>query len=249
MKHIGAKDVVDVKYIRQVAKYLYDKVKRTKDTHSSSIYDIHNIRTIYTGLMIMWSTLHRGTSNPLPFITNYNGCYEYILISDKDYSDEFNSKYVYLPKKCQDQLKLYIKNTQGLIDTLKYDNKNLFNEIQGWGQRSILSQNREKRRQLDNSYTFFIIENESSIKRLEPKIILSSIKDVWPLDLHNIRKSVGSLLSRRECPDTIINMILGHYHLGTEPSGEYSSVIPDVFKRIAAPFLDGVVKDIGWGVI
>lgn len=246
MKHYGARDVVKLENIRLVESYLYDTVQIIQNSTMSSIYDVHNIKTIYTALMFMWSTLHRGTSNPLPFFTNFNEHYEYVMISDKDYEDEFNSRCVYLPKICQAQLKIYISNTHNFIDLLKYDNSILYSDLEEWGNIKILSRSRKKRRSINSNYTFFIVKGESEIQLIRPHMILSEIVNVWPFDLHNIRKSIGSLLSHRGCPDMVINRIMGHYNVGAEPAGINASTSPRAFKRNASPYLDEIAHDIGW---
>lgn len=63
------------------------------------------------------------------------------------------------------------------------------------------------------------------------------------------RHYLATRLRKLGCPELYVRLLLGHWRVGEEPHGKYSTVDPLMTKRLVETYVDPLMEEIGWKVV
>ncbi|MDX8396104.1 MAG: hypothetical protein R8K22_06795 [Mariprofundaceae bacterium] len=189
------------------------------DTESFILY--HNIYTIYTSQMFTYATGVRAIKSPFLDIDEIDEETGLAVISDKDGSDFYNSRLVWIPDIVRMQLSYFSNHRDFVINKLIL--KHYPND-------------------LSDTPFLFLLNDDFSIIELRPKNIKPLLEDIFPMPLNVNRRFLRTEMKERGCPIEIINCFMGHWSLGEEPWGKFSSLsfhdYVKTLKQHIIPILD-----------
>jgi len=191
------------------------------DFNIESFIQYHNIYTIYTSQMFAYATGVRAIKSPFIHIEEVDEETGLAVISDKDGKDFYNSRLVWLPDSVRKQLSYYSSHRDYVMNELIL--KHYPND-------------------LSDTPFLFLLNHDFSIIELRPKNIKPLLEDIFPMPLNVNRRFLRTEMKERGCPIEIINCFMGHWSLGEEPWGKFSSLsfhdYVKTLKQHIIPILD-----------
>ncbi|MDX8382472.1 MAG: hypothetical protein R8M45_00225 [Ghiorsea sp.] len=210
---------------------LVDKLSSTikaspHNRFSPSLIQYHNTYTVYTSQMLAYATGFRAIKRPFILMEQLDQETGFAIISDKDGSDFYNSRLVWIPESVQAQLSNYAAHRQHIISDL--------NLRQDPDQDPLLFD------------AMFLLNKKGNLETLRPKHVAPMLEDFFPLPLNVNRRYLRTTLLEQDCPVEIINCFMGHWSRGEEPWSRYSSLC---FADIAIQlkhYIPRILSDLGW---
>jgi len=204
--------------VEQLSSQIYEG---RSDYDTESFIQYHNIYTIYTSQMFAYATGVRAIKSPFIHIEEVDEETGLAVISDKDGKDFYNSRLVWLPDSVRKQLSYYSNHRDYVMNELipkKYPHD------------------------LADTPFLFLMNSDLSIIELRPKNIRPLLTNIFPMPLNVNRRFLRTEMKERGCPIEIINCFMGHWSLGEEPWGKFSSLsfhdYVQTLKQHIIPILD-----------
>jgi|SRR5690554_639887 len=190
--------------IEGVSKLVETLSSRVKPTTNESIIEYHNTYTLYVVLFIGFSTGYRTIKDPFPEAPNIDEETGLCVISDKDGSDFYNSRLVWLPEILIKQLEKYREHRRVI--------------------RSYLLNNNENLGHLSDLPELFFLDENFKIELVRPLTLAPKLKLILDLPVNTNRRFLRSYLKTKKCPTEVIDAFMGHWGRGEEPWGEHSTI-------------------------
>lgn len=209
--------------------------------------NIHNAFTTYCIMMIGFATGYRAVKEPFYDERDIDWKTGFAVISDKDDNDYYNSRLVWLPPICLEQLKLYKKHRSQLADEISIFNpktsKALISPINKspWG---TPPKNSKNQKQLPG-FLFYLKPNGAH-QSITPYQITNRIESFYELPLNANRHYLRTRLREAGVGGETVDAFMGHWLTGQEPHGKYSSFSPECFQQELAEPLSTLLQKDGW---
>ena len=199
---------------------------------------LHNNMSRYTAFLIAYSTGFRAIRDPFLSSAEIDWDSGFAVLSDKDNEDSYNSRLIWLPPVCLQQLRLFRQHQQNALYRFNVLIPGLFSMLD------------RPRRDAPGRYMFFAKEDEESKEYLAvtigPTLLGRRLRSVYALPFNSSRHYLRSNLLERQCPVEVVNAFMGHFERGEEPWGIYSGLSPLVYRDILKDKLVPLLKEDGW---
>ena len=199
---------------------------------------MHNSMTRYTAFMIAYGTGFRAVRDPFLSAAAVDWKSGFAAISDKDNEDGYNSRLIWIPPDCLQQLKLFKEHQQNLLCRLSVLIPNISSRL------------KDRRRLAPGRFMFYAMSGDDSgkylAKPLSPKLLGQKLRDVFALPINANRHYLRSTMLARGCPVEVINAFMGHFERGEEPWGKFSGLSPIAYRNALDHFLTPLMRDDGW---
>ena len=199
------------------------------NTNLSSVVGFHNIYTLYTVLMVGYCTGYRAIKDPFPIAPDIDEETGFVVISDKDGEDFYNSRLVWIPQKLKEQLSNYREHRQSILSYL------------------VLTSKRDLDIQLIPE--LFLLDELGQVIEVRPKNLKPLLENILPLPINSNRRYLRTHLRQSGCPAEIVDAFMGHWSRGQEPWGRYSSLSMTASIEVLKPYLLNIVDGVGFEVI
>lgn len=211
----------------------------------------HNALTTYTALGLALTTGFRAVRTPIPDLTAIDQQTGFMCLQEKDRSDGAHGRIVWLPERIRTQVRDYLCHLQRLRRYLPQDwptelyvPATKHRDRSGYGGESY---------SLSLAHTLFFIEETDAAGCRPVELTGTTLQQHlnavraghWSV-ANAGRHLLRSYLAAAECPTTLINAHLGHWHYGEEPWGHYSAFDPLQYRRAIAPHLDRLLDVLGY---
>lgn len=211
----------------------------------------HNAFTTYTALGLALTTGFRAVRTPIPDLTAIDQQTGFMCLQEKDRSDGAHGRIVWLPERIRTQVRDYLCHLQRLRRHLPWDwplelcvPATKHRDRSGFGGESY---------SLSLADTLFFIEETDAAGCKPVELTGTTLQQHldavharhWPV-ANAGRHLLRSYLAAAECPTTLINAHLGHWHYGEEPWGHFSTFDPLQYRRAIAPHLDRLLDVLGY---
>ena len=198
---------------------------KPKSNFSHDVIEYHNLYTLYTVLFTGYCTGYRAVLDPFPSNIDIDPDDGLCLISDKDGSDYYNSRVVWLPNVLIKQLNLYREHRKIMMSFLVGNNAN--------------------RELLDALPNLFFVDSKFNIQNVRPSTLEPLLESILPLPINSNRRFLRSKLRLRGCPPEIVDAFMGHWSRGEEPWGRYSTLSYHLIVKDLKKYLEPLVIDLG----
>lgn len=188
------------------------------------LVDFHNAYVLYTFLMITYCTGYRAVTSPFVTEEMYDPVTGFCVIRDKSSADFYHSRLVWLPDDCIEQL----KNFEQHLEAIK---KNSVFPIPDTTRKDGI---------------FFFLSTDGRRETVRPsnlKIHLEKFGFYLPVNVS--RHFIKSELQERGCSTEIVELLLGHWHLGQEGWAKTSALHPWDFKSELQRHLPPLLNRLG----
>lgn len=194
---------------------------------------VHNALTTYISFWVLFCTGYRAVNDLIFRIQEIDWASGLLVISDKDDDYQSSSRIVWLPPKLLQQIDLYMKH-------LEVMQTKLLSSTQAWHHVHQLL-----REPTEDIPLLFFIREDNAIQRLTPESLREQIEE-YTLPINIGRHYLRPRLRALGCHAEYVNAYLGHWQIGQEPFGRYSSMSPlEMFSQIS-PFLENLRLEAGW---
>lgn len=226
---------------------LQAKVNNYKKNHldEDHLIQFHNAYTAYSVMMIGFATGYRAVRDPFYSESEIDEETSFLVISDKDSDDYYNSRLVWLPQVCRNQISFYSKYRLFLAEKLILTNLELAKKLL---KPDLYSWSQPKKNE-DQLPFFFFLKDFYKNKPVRP-ISLHEMTDwITDIPLNANRHYLRTHLREQGVSADYVDSFMGHWDSGQEPYGEYSTLSPLSFIHdIKAP-LEKLLDDAGWKAI
>jgi hypothetical protein len=239
--YVGSRFVPRRKVIATFVIDVRDRLAKLRSEPNSyeNIVRLHNALTAYTVLLVGFATGYRAVSDPLFHDAEIDRTSGFAVISDKDGDDFYNSRIVWLPPVCLEQLDHYATH-------LKYFSKWLFTYNQGLFFKSRKNCTVGRRADRKTPALFYLDRDteEFTVRPSHLKALMQQVNYHLPVNAN--RHYLRTNLLERKCPLEVINAFMGHWERGVEPWGKYSGLSPDVYRSELAYHLVKLLAEDKW---
>jgi hypothetical protein len=241
--HVGSTYRPTKETVKKLTDFLKSEITHWQKALPSvkRIIEFHNALTSYTVLMLSFATGFRAVRNPFTAFSQFDLEEGVAVLSDKDNVDYYNSRLVWLPEVCIDQVIYYQDHLADLAVRINYIDPKLSGELMkhGWMGSAAIAP------------PFFYLnrsgkKNSTKLNIVQPKRLKEAIKDIYPLPINANRHYLRSILLEKNCPPNVLAAFAGHWERGEEPWGKFSSLDPHYYKTTVSNLLTEVLKDDGW---
>jgi len=160
----------------------------------------HNLYTLYSILMFGFATGRRPFNTQLPSIDKIDNETGITILNEKDNQYRSKSRPSWIPPFMMDQLHNHQHHCENTI-------------------KLILTQNNQQK---FHRHCFFLNINNTP-EKVTPSSIETLLEPYIPLQANFYRCFMRTNLIERGCPSEIVDCWMGHWHIGQEPWGKYSS--------------------------
>lgn len=201
-------------------------IKMVRDTksairsakNSGDILNAHNMMTYYTVQMFAYGTGVRAICSPLSCVTAFDPNTKTVFISDKDGDDFYNSRLCILPRLVCQQLEAYQKHVDKLKKTTYFSAIN----------DKLL---------IDLPEYFYLDKHVHPIE-IKPSISFALQAPFFNLPMNTNRRFIRTYLMEKGVSGELINAFMGHWGVGQEPWGKFSTCSPFELIEMVAPNID-----------
>lgn len=186
-----------------------------------ALIEYHNAYMLYTIVMINYSTGFRAVNAPYIYENMYDSETGFCIIRDKDSSDFYHSRLVWLIKACRDQLNLF----DGYLRKFYHQNCEIPPE-----------------RKLP---PFFLSESGETEIATKSRIESELEKHRFYLPGNCQRHFLKSILQERGCLAEFIELMLGHWHAGEEGWNQNSGIHPWDYRCAIKKYLQPLTEELG----
>lgn len=234
MEHTVQQMVMDLK-----KKALHYK----KDHHDiNHLIKFHNAYTAYCVMMIGFATGYRAVRDPFYSETEIDDETGFLVISDKDNDDYYNSRLIFLPKLCRKQITLYSEYKQLLAERLILTNPELSKELM---EPNIPSWSKTPPNNQDLPF-FFFLKHFYKHQAVKPLSMHEMTEWITDLPLNANRHYLRTHLRELKVSGEFIDAFMGHWEYGQEPYGEYSSLSPLTYIETLKKPIEKLLNKAGW---
>jgi hypothetical protein len=202
---------------------------------------LHNSMTRYTAFLVAFSTGFRAIRDPFLSSAEIDWVSGFAVLSDKDNEDAYNSRLIWLPPVCLDQLKYFREHQLNAMYRFNALIPGIFPMLD------------RPRREGPVRYMYFSYFDKITSKSVAftpgPSLLGSGLKSIYNLPFNASRHYLRSNLLERNCPIEVINAFMGHFERGEEPWGVFSGFSPLVYRDAIKKYLVRILKDDGWRAI
>ncbi|MGO2236324.1 MAG: hypothetical protein ACTH5B_19875 [Marinomonas sp.] len=208
-------------------------VRHTKSAISSAnksgdILDTHNMMTYYTVQMFAYGTGVRAICSPLSCVTAFDPNTKTVVISDKDGDDFYNSRLCILPQLVCRQLEAYQDHVEQLKKTTYFSAIN------------------------DNSLIgipdYFYLDKYVNPIEIKPSISFALQAPFLNLPMNSNRRFIRTYLMEKGVSGELINAFMGHWGVGQEPWGKFSTCSPFGLIEMVAPHIDELLTALNFTI-
>jgi integrase len=237
--------------LNETMKCLVDDLKakvnfcRKDHKNTSYIIDFHNAFTSYCVMLFSFSTGYRSVRDPFYSENEIDWDSEFVVISDKDSDDYYNSRIVWIPDLCQQQLHKYIAHRKAMSERLIFLNPQLAERLKG---DKISPWSRDKKIEYQIPFFFFLNEKAKDVK-VSSTSLSEHLKWSYELPLNANRHYLRTHLRQLKVPAEIVDAYMGHWEEGQEPFGKYSTLSPLEFKKELKGKLEKLTTNAGWSLL
>lgn len=241
--HVGSPFRPTKRAVAGLVAELKKSLKNSVQSDSSvlKLMRLHNNMTRYTAFLIAFSTGFRAIRDPFLSAAEIDWQSGFAVLSDKDNEDGYNSRLIWLPPVCLQQLQLFREHQQNALCRLNV-------LIPG-----IFSNPDRPRRDAPGRYMFFTGFDSGSAgyvaTTMGPKLLGKNLRSVYALPFNSSRHYLRSCLLERKCPVEVINAFMGHFERGEEPWGVYSGLSPLAYREALIETLIPLLNEDGWEVL
>ena len=237
---------------------LQDRVHFEKNNSNevSSYIAFHNALTSYSMMMLAFASGYRAVTNPLVSLTEVDLEQGFLVISDKDNKDNFNSRLVWLPKICREQIAAFNNYRRSLSEKLYLLNMDLAKKLDDEYNCDFIWPKEKKAREDPSKLPFFFYlqlqKNHATLRPFVKQIVVTSGRDIsWEYTIPDNanRHYLRSKLREARVSGEIIDAYMGHWLRGQEPFGCFSTLSPKMLAQELEIPLTQILKENGWKVI
>lgn len=198
---------------------------------------LHNSYTRYVAIMVAYSTGVRAVTSPMPRRSEIDMATNFYPLSDKDSSDRYHTRLMWLNPMCLDQLLHYWSHARQLVNRISVLQPDFFTHIRT-----------RRSRRIENE--IFFLRRDGVPEEITPKVLhdFSKLPCAVYLPDNAHRHLLRSWLLERNCPPEIINAYMGHWCLGQEPWSRYSGLSPQIYRETLNQHLPILMKQLGFRV-
>ena len=237
--HVGSRFVPKESTVESLVTELRKRIGTARHGAAGNPIMLHNDLTVYTVMMIGFATGYRAVRDPLLQSAEIDLSTGFAVISDKDDSDFYNSRIVWLPHLCIKQLEHYREHVRFLRYWLFQHNQNLF-----FASRLQETTGRHGEREFPS---LFLIDRDAQKLTVRPLLLEQLLRKAdYPLPLNANRHFLRSNLLAAGCPIEVIDAYMGHWERGMEPWGRFSGLSPLVYREVLAEYLVPLLEKCGW---
>jgi len=234
--HVGSRLCLEDESVRRLAEDLKNAIanhrKRLK-IHAESMIDFHNAYTTYCLWMLLFATGYRSVRDPFHNPREIDWDTGYAVICDKDGDDFFNSRLVWLPPLCLQQLRYYLQHRQGMVERLWILNPQTADALADPADPPL----------------FFYLDREGDWQAVSPASLKRHSEWCYDLPLNANRHYLRTRLRELDVPGEIVDAFMGHWEHGQEPFGTYGTLTPMSYRDLLQPSLEQLLKETGWNVL
>ena len=230
------------------SKDLKTALSRAQRDHRNPNYltEYHNAYTTYCLILIGFTTGYRAVHDPFYSEAEIDWETGFSVICDKDDNQYYNTRLAWLPDICLQQLMQYKQHRYALAERLHSINPELSKMILAQTNTDAWSFSSKHHSSL--SFLFYLKENGSS-RKVTPEEITKKLKWSNDLPLNTNRHYLRTQLREKGVRGEIIDAFMGHWDLGQEPHGKYSSLSPQAFRDQLDQPLTELLVESGWKTI
>jgi hypothetical protein len=223
---------------------LKTKAINYKKDHSDvkHLIAFHNAYTSYCVMMIGFATGYRVVRDPFYSETEIDDETGFLVISDKDSDDYYNSRLVYLPMLCRKQITHYSNYKKLLAEKLILTNpelsKGLIQPIDYKWSKTITSN--------QDLPFFFFLKGSYKQQSVRPLLMHEMTEWITDLPLNANRHYLRTHLRELNVPGEFIDAFMGHWEFGQEPYGKYSSLSPLSYIEILKKPIEILLNKADW---
>ncbi len=244
----------------------HEKKKYSK--HRNSILALHEIYTTYTAQMLLFASGYRAVRSPMRCSFELDWESGLLCINDKDYEDGYNSRIVWLPGICIDQLKCYQNHINNMASYLLHLEREVFDSIKIQNELLLCGIFPDKKKEKvyqkkakqgkkvkppKVSYRqwlpFLFFLTAQGWQGVRPETLKPVVSTWFHLPLNANRHYMRSKLREAGCSPEIPRIVLGHWEAGQEPWSAYSGADPVYFMQELQRVWEPLFCDLGWEVI
>ncbi|TDR12473.1 hypothetical protein [Marinomonas communis] len=196
---------------------------------SAKVHELHNLITYYTAQMFAYGTGVRAICSPMISLDTFDSRSGTVVISDKDGEDFYNSRLCILPRRVSAQLDLYKRHVEQLKTNSYFQAMNLNYDAQ--------------------VPEFFYLDDHGHPTEIKPSISFALQEKFFQLPLNSNRRLIRTYLMEQKVSGELINAFMGHWGMGQEPWGKFSSCSPFELIEAVSPYIDQLLQVLGFEVV
>ncbi len=217
---------------------------RKNKKNVSYIINFHNAYTSYCVILLGYFTGYRAVFDPFYSQTEIDLDSGFLVISDKDGNDYYNSRTVWLPEICIKQLEKYNSHRIAIMEKLTLLNPILSEQIKNKEQLNWTG------KRTKNHIPFLFFLNEScNYLAVCSKSLHKFVSWSYELPLNTNRHFLRTKFREKNIPGEICDGLLGHWECGQEPYGRFSTLSPSDFKNKIRKPLEELSEESNWTVV
>ncbi len=223
--------------IEQLQEALEGSMRRLKSSPQdlSLLIKCHNNFTRYVAIMVAYATGIRAVTNPIPRLSNIDYDTGLFVLRDKDSEDGYHTRLMWCAPMCMEQLQVYWQHINKVIHAIGSGRPDFYSEL-------TYDHNGERE-------AFFLQSDETPFN-VTPQV-LHAFYDL-PCKIHlpdnAHRHYLRSVMLERNCPPEVINAYMGHWSVGEEPWGKYSSLSAYNYCKHLGRHIPFMLDDLGFTV-
>lgn len=188
----------------------------------SGFIRFHNLLTLWTLQCFAYATSCRAIVTPLLPLTDVDPTRGLAPLSDKD--DEFahKTRLIWIPDAIQRQMFAYERHLQMVAP-----------QIRGWRNGRIYP------------YAYFL-DADGAFEEARPKVIERNLEPYLKVKPNTHRRFLRTELIERGCSPEVVDAFMGHWQVGEEPFGKFSSFSYEGYVAELRSYLVPLLKDLGF---
>lgn len=207
-----------------------------QDLKSASRYDsftqfsrYHNLLTLYTVLMVAYGVAFRAVVKPFIASDLIDPETHLTAIADKVGEDLNKSRLAWVPPSVLQQIQHYEDHCAAFLSGHG-----------GWSTTTRL--------EADGELSCFLIKERQKtvLEEVRPTTLKPWLSAYLPLPANAQRRFLRTELRARGCPSESVDALLGHWCLGEEPFGRFSSFPFSDHVSVLKKFLCPLLSELGW---
>jgi hypothetical protein len=235
--------------VKRLSENLRDAVKRSlANRFSFSLIDFHNTYTTYCVMMLGYASGYRAVRDPFYSIEEVDRKTGFTVISDKDDNFYHNSRIIWLPPLCLEQINAYNRHRHSLKDRLVLLNPALAEHLSS-SAKTVYWRKKKKDAQDFKLPFFFFLKRKWEPEPVTPSTLQKNLDADYTLPLNVNRHFLRTHLRESGVHGEIVDAFMGHWGHGQAPFGRYSTLAPTAFRDALAKPLNYLLEKCGWTVL
>lgn len=243
--YVGARNTPKQKTIKNLVAGSIIKVKALRN---KSWIEFHNFYVTYCIIMLDFATTNRAVARKYFFESDMDTINKNILVWDKGAGDSLNSRIVYFPDICIEQLYKYSKHRDKVLKKVALSGDDGYYKLADKKNKSPISFFKSKLRiqVKENIGHFFFLDQNGKPYNIKPGFLKKELKGLFHLPINTNRQYIRFNLMNEKVNGEIIDAYLGHSSYGEEPYGRYSFLTLDEVISEVKPCIDNMFENDGW---